>query len=132
MTEITESSSKDQLAAVRAYASDAMGRPSEAVTAVTPFEDGNRHAVHRVSFRDASEGMDSRSRLAHIIERVNWWEPVTLLGSALWWVERWVRRTELDTEGKADPGVSREPGYYFGHVISRIDRLDTLVSAGSA
>lgn len=341
---MTESSSKEQLAAVRAYASDAMGRPAEAVTAVAPFEDGNRHAVHRVSFRDASDGirdvvvrvsfdgdaselahaereaavlenvggvaapelydfrrtsdwfdtpamcmqflpgrrqdlqtvgltqigqlaslvawiherpvdglgesmgttttiasyagdrlrailstlawardplpetlqdrlrsaaaslagafeasrdsgdfnsgetlsllhgdigpgnlfwnpgpclidweytrlgdpademaytfdqnaltpsqrrafwdgyqqgMDSRSRLAHIIERVNWWEPVTLLGSALWWVERWVRRTELDTERKADPGVPREPGYYFGHVISRIDRLDILLS----
>ncbi|MGI5229356.1 phosphotransferase [Actinoallomurus sp. CA-142502] len=330
---MTESSSEAQLAAVRAYASDAMGRPAEAVTAVTPFEDGNRHAVHRVSFRDASDGirdvvvrvsfggdasetaqaereaavlehvggvaapvlydfrrtsdwfatpamcmqflpgrredlrtvglteirrlaslvawvherpvdglgegarttiasyagdrlrailstlvwardplpetlqdrlrsaagslaesfaaswdsgetlsllhgdiapgnvlwnpgpclidweytrlgdpadelaytfdqnaltpsqrrafwdgyrhgMDSRSRLASIIERVNWWEPVTLLGSALWWVERWVRRTE----GNADPGVPREPGYYLGHVISRIDRLDTLVS----
>ncbi|GAA5025381.1 hypothetical protein GCM10023317_72130 [Actinopolymorpha pittospori] len=75
------------------------------------------------------QGIDSHSRLAHIIERVNWWEPVTLLGSALWWVERWVRRTELDTEGKADPGVPREPGYYFGHVISRINRLDTLVGS---
>lgn len=344
MTEMTESSSKDQLAAVRAYASDAMGWPSETVTAVTPFEDGNRHTVHRVSFRDAldgirdvavrvsfggdaselahaereaavletvggvvapelydfrptsdwfdtpamcmqflpgrqqdlqtvglaeirqlaslvawvherpvdglgesmgttttiasyasdrlrailstltwardplpetlqdrlrsaadalaesfeasrdsggfnsgetlsllhgdiapgnilwspgpylidweytrlgdpademaytfdqnaltpsqrrafwggyQQGIDSRSRLAHIIERVGWWEPVTLLGSALWWVERWVRRTELDTEGTADPGVPREPGYYFNHIISRIDRLDTRVS----
>jgi hypothetical protein len=48
------------------------------------------------------------------------------MGSALWWVERWVRRTELDAEGKADPGVPREPSYYFGHVVSRIDRLDAL------
>jgi aminoglycoside phosphotransferase (APT) family kinase protein len=74
------------------------------------------------------KGMDSSSRLTHIIERAEWWEPVTLLGSALWWVERWVRRTELDAEGAADPAVSREPDYYFGHVISRIDRLETLVS----
>jgi hypothetical protein len=74
------------------------------------------------------QGIDSRSRLTHIIERVDWWEPVTLLGSALWWVERWVRRTELGTEGRADPGVPREPDYYFDHVISRIDRLETLVS----
>jgi aminoglycoside phosphotransferase (APT) family kinase protein len=74
------------------------------------------------------QGIDSRSRLAHIIERVGWWEPVTLLGSALWWVERWVRRTELDAEGKDDPGVPREPNYYFDHVINRIDRLDALMS----
>ncbi len=72
------------------------------------------------------QGMGSRSRLARIIERAGWWEPVTLLGSALWWVERWVRRTELDTEGKADPGVPREPDYYFDHVMSRVDRLETL------
>lgn len=73
------------------------------------------------------QGMGGRSRLTQIIERVDWWEPVTLLGSALWWVERWVRRTELDTTGKADPGVPRKPGYYFHHVIRRIDRLETLV-----
>ena len=51
---MTGSPSKDRLAAVRAYASDAMGYPSEAITAVAPFEDGNRHAVDRVSYRDAS------------------------------------------------------------------------------
>jgi hypothetical protein len=74
------------------------------------------------------QGMDSRSQLTHIIERVGWWEPVTLLGSALWWVERWVRRTESGAGGQSDPGVPREPGYYFSHVISRIDRLETLLS----
>lgn len=74
------------------------------------------------------QGIDSRSRLAHIMERVGWWEPVTLLGSALWWAERWVRRTEADSGGKTDPGVPREPDYYFDRFISRIDRLETLVS----
>jgi aminoglycoside phosphotransferase (APT) family kinase protein len=61
-------------------------------------------------------------------ERVAWWEPVTLLGSALWWVERWVRRTELAATGTADPGVPREADYYFGHVVSRVDRLGALVT----
>ena len=74
------------------------------------------------------QGIDSRSRLTHIIERVDWWEPVTLLGSALWWAERLVRRTKLDTDGTPDPEVQREPDYYFDHVISRIDRLETLIS----
>jgi aminoglycoside phosphotransferase (APT) family kinase protein len=69
------------------------------------------------------------SRLAHVIERVEWWQPVTLLGSALWWVERWVRRTQRDTAGVVDPGVPREPDYYFDHVIRRLDRLANLVAA---
>lgn len=82
----------------------------------------------RRAFRDGyRQGMDSRSRLAHVVERVSWWEPVTLLGSALWWVERWVRRTELDPGGGADPEVRREPDYYFAHVTSRVDRLETLI-----
>jgi thiamine kinase-like enzyme len=86
--------------------------------------------TQRRAFWDGyGQSMGSRSRVAHIIERANWWEPVTLLGSALWWVERWVRRTELDTDGKPDPEVPREPDYYFDRVISRIDRLETLMSA---
>lgn len=92
------------------------------------FDQNALTASQRRAFWDGyRHGMDGRSRPAPIIERVGWWEPVTLLGSALWWVERWVRRTELDTGGTADPGVPREAGYYFGHVISRMDRLDALV-----
>jgi aminoglycoside phosphotransferase (APT) family kinase protein len=75
-------------------------------------------------------GPDGRSRLAAIMERVDWWEPVTLLGSALWWVERWVRRTEPGTGGQADPGVPRDPDYYLDHVMSRIDRLESLPVRG--
>jgi aminoglycoside phosphotransferase (APT) family kinase protein len=82
----------------------------------------------REAFWDGyQQNIDSRSRVDHIMERVGWWEPVTLLGSALWWVERWVRRAEADTEGKADPEVPREPEYYFGHVISRVNRLESLM-----
>jgi aminoglycoside phosphotransferase (APT) family kinase protein len=97
------------------------------------FDQNALTPAQRRAFWDGyQQGIDNRSRLTHIIERVDWWEPVTLLGSALWWVERWVRRTELDTGGKADPGVPREPDYYFDHVISRVDRLDALVSKYSA
>jgi aminoglycoside phosphotransferase (APT) family kinase protein len=93
------------------------------------FDQNTLTPSQRRAFWDGyQQGIDSRSRLTHIIERVDWWEPVTLLGSALWWAERWVRRTELDTVGKADPEVPRKPDYYFDHVISRIDRLETLVS----
>ena len=70
----------------------------------------------------------SRSQLTHIVERAEWWEPVTLLGSALWWVERWVRRTEADAEGTTDPGVPREPDYYLDRITTRIDRLETFTN----
>jgi hypothetical protein len=62
-------------------------------------------------------------------DRVDWWEPVTLLGSALWWVEWWVRRTQRDTFGAVDPAVAREPDYYFDDVIRRPARLTNLVAA---
>lgn len=84
----------------------------------------------RAFFDGYQQSTDNRSRLTHlthIIDRASWWEPVTLLGSTLWWVERWVRRTERDTEGRADPEVPREPDYYFDHVMRRINRLEGLI-----
>ena len=56
--------------------------------------------------------------------RVGWWQPLTLLGSTLWWVERWVRRTEADAAGVADPEVPRPADAYLEAYRSRLDRLD--------
>jgi aminoglycoside phosphotransferase (APT) family kinase protein len=92
------------------------------------FDQNALTSSQRQAFRDGyRQGIDNTARpqLTRIIERVEWWEPVTLLGSALWWVERWVRRTELDAEGGADPEVPRDPDYYFERVISRVDRLES-------
>ena len=76
--------------------------------------------------RGYREGTSGKTRLTNITDRVEWWEPVTLLGSALWWVERWVRRNDADT-AKADPQAPRQQAYYFDHVIRRVDRLDKLL-----
>jgi aminoglycoside phosphotransferase (APT) family kinase protein len=106
-----------------------LGDPADEIAYT--FDQNALTPSQRQAFWDGyRQGIHGPARPAGIVERVSWWEPVTLLGSALWWVERWVRRTELDTEGTADPGVPRDPGYYFGHLISRIDRLDTLLSLG--
>jgi aminoglycoside phosphotransferase (APT) family kinase protein len=72
-----------------------------------------------------ADGLGDRSRQADVAERVGWWEPVTLLGSALWWVQRWVRRTELESGGHEDAGVPRELAYYSERVTSRIECLET-------
>jgi thiamine kinase-like enzyme len=78
-------------------------------------------------------GRSARSavRPEHLVERIRWWEPVTLLGSALWWVERWVRRSELDAVGAIDLGVARPAEYYFDHITRRLTRLQKLVAAAA-
>jgi aminoglycoside phosphotransferase (APT) family kinase protein len=76
-----------------------------------------------------ADGLGDRSRQADVAERVGWWEPLTLLGSTLWWVQRWVRRSELESGGHEDAGVPREPAYYFERVTSRIDRLESLLGS---
>jgi aminoglycoside phosphotransferase (APT) family kinase protein len=70
----------------------------------------------------------SATRLDQLVERISWWEPMTLLGSALWWVERWVRRTELDAVGATDHSVPRDAGHYFDHITRRVARLQKLVA----
>lgn len=69
-----------------------------------------------------------RAALRDVMDRVDWWEPLTLLGSTLWWVERWVRRTEADSAGGFDPDVPREPAYYLERAIRRLDRLGSLLA----
>ena len=64
------------------------------------------------------------------MERVSWWEPLTLLGSTLWWVERWVRRAEAKAAGTNDQAVPKVPGYYFDEATSRLDRLQRVIDPG--
>lgn len=103
-----------------------LGDPADEIAYT--FDQNGLMAPQREAFwRGYRKSISSQLRLAHVTDRVNWWEPVTLLGSALWWVERWVRRTEADAAGAVDPEVPREQGYYFDHVIRRLDRLDKLL-----
>jgi thiamine kinase-like enzyme len=71
------------------------------------------------------DGSQSRSR--QVADRLGRWEQLTLLGSVLWWVERWVRRAVAEAAGREDPAVFREIGYYSENVIRRLDRLDGLL-----
>jgi aminoglycoside phosphotransferase (APT) family kinase protein len=103
-----------------------LGDPADEIAYL--FDQNGLSAPQREAFwRGYREGISRQSRLTHITDRVEWWEPVTLLGSALWWVERWVRRNDADTAGQVDPEVPRQQGYYFDHVIRRLDRFDKLL-----
>jgi len=104
-----------------------LGDPADEIAYL--FDQNALTEPQRQAFWDGYRpSVSTQLRLAHVIDRVDWWEPVTLLGSALWWVERWVRRTELDTIGAVDPAVPRELGYYLDHVIRRLVRLEKLVA----
>jgi aminoglycoside phosphotransferase (APT) family kinase protein len=103
-----------------------LGDPADEIAYLLDQNDlspGQRTAFWR-GYRD---GASTHAPLAHVVDRVDWWEPLTLLGSALWWVERWVRRACADGIGTVDPEVQRGPGYYAERVIGRLDRLEGLL-----
>jgi aminoglycoside phosphotransferase (APT) family kinase protein len=100
-----------------------LGDPADEIAYL--FDQNALTELQRKAFWDGyRHGSTTQRRLDHVIDRVDWWEPVTLLGSALWWVERWVRRTELDAVGAVDPALPRERGYYLDNVIRRLVRLE--------
>jgi aminoglycoside phosphotransferase (APT) family kinase protein len=103
-----------------------LGDPADEIAYL--FDQNGLSTPQKQAFwRGYRDSLGSEQRLAHVSERVGWWAPLTLLGSSLWWVERWVRRTEADTAGTADPEVHREPSYYFDHMTGRLDRLEHLL-----
>lgn len=65
--------------------------------------------------------------IERIIERVRWWEPVTLLGSAFWWIERATRRADADVAGRGDPDAPRATDHYLTQAARRLDRLETFL-----
>ena len=91
------------------------------------FDQNGLTGPRRAAFWRGYRGRSDEGPTAHVIERVGWWEPATLLGSTLWWVERWVRRVEVDTTGTGDPAVPRDPRYYRDQATRRLDRLETLI-----
>jgi thiamine kinase-like enzyme len=103
-----------------------LGDPADEVAYL--FDQNGLALDQREAFwRGYRDGVSSQSWLEHLTDRVDFWEPVALLGSTLWWVERWVRRTDADAAGTVDPDVPRENGYYFDNINRRLDRLEKLI-----
>jgi aminoglycoside phosphotransferase (APT) family kinase protein len=103
-----------------------VGDPADE-TAYLFDQDGLSDGQRESFWRGYREGLSTQVPPGHVTDRVDWWEPVTLLGSSLWWVERWVRCVAADAAGRVDPDVPREAGYYADRVIGRIDRLERLL-----
>lgn len=107
-----------------------LGDPADEIAYL--FDQNGLRARQREAFwRGYRHGRSVRGRPGDVEDRVTWWEPVTLLGSTLWWVERWVRRSDAEAAGTADPAVVREQTYYSDHVARRLDRLNDLLSRTS-
>ena len=106
-----------------------LGDPADEIAYV--FGQNDLSAPHREAFWNgyrASSGDDQP--LADIANRTRWWEPVNLLGSALWWVERWAERSDADAAGEVNPSVPSAPDYYLEHALRRLDRFERNAQAG--
>jgi aminoglycoside phosphotransferase (APT) family kinase protein len=103
-----------------------LGDPADEIAYL--FDQNALTASQREAFwAGYADGPGDSAHESEVAERVQWWEPVTLLGSTLWWVERWVRRSEMESGVHADAGVPRERAYYFERVTNRIERLGGLL-----
>src|SRR5204862_7209268 len=89
-------------------------------------------AQQRKAFWRGYRNANPHRRLEHVMDRVGWWESATLLGSALWWLERWSRRADADATGDVDPSAPKTQSYYLERVTLRLDRFDALPLIRSA
>jgi aminoglycoside phosphotransferase (APT) family kinase protein len=106
-----------------------LGDPSDEIAYL--FDQNSLDTVHREAFWCGYRTrVSSELSLASVIERVGWWEGLTLLGSTLWWVERFVRRTEFRAAGTIDPNVPKDPDHYLDQAVRRLDRLDHRLDEG--
>jgi aminoglycoside phosphotransferase (APT) family kinase protein len=72
-------------------------------------------------WRGYSEGV-AEDRLQGIVQRVRYWEPITLVGSVLWWLDAWSSTEAATATGRNDRTLAREPGYYLEQAVARLDR----------
>jgi aminoglycoside phosphotransferase (APT) family kinase protein len=73
-------------------------------------------------WRGYSEGLTD-VQVGSIAQRVRHWEPITLLGSVLWWLDAWSRAEAANVTGRSDPVPARERNYYLEQAVARLDRF---------
>jgi aminoglycoside phosphotransferase (APT) family kinase protein len=104
-----------------------LGDPADEIAYI--FGQHGLASSQREAFWSGYRRATTHLRLDHVVERVRWWEPVTLLGSALWWLERWSRRADADAAGDLDPSAAKPQSYYLDNVLLRLDRFDVAVTS---
>ena len=102
-----------------------LGDPADDVAYI--FGQHDLSAWQRRAFWSGYRRCARQPALDRIEERARLWEPVILLGSALWWLERWSARADVDDAGGAAPSVPKPPGYYLEQAVRRLERFETAV-----
>ena len=100
-----------------------LGDPTDDVAYI--FGQHGLSAGQRQAFWSGYRNWVQPSALDRIEGRARLWEPAILLGSALWWLERWSARAGVDDVGSADPSVPKPPGYYLEQAVRRLERFET-------
>jgi aminoglycoside phosphotransferase (APT) family kinase protein len=98
-----------------------LGDPADDVAYV--FGQHGLSADQRSAFWSGYRSLMGERDLDPIAARARLWEPVILLGSALWWLERWSARANADDAGHADPSAPKPAPYYLDQASRRLDRL---------
>jgi aminoglycoside phosphotransferase (APT) family kinase protein len=98
-----------------------LGDPADDVAYI--FAQHGLGEAQRQAFWSGYGRAAQRPAFDRIAGRVRLWEPVILLGSALWWLERWSARARADDAGCANPLAPKSQGYYLEQAVRRLERL---------
>jgi hypothetical protein len=80
----------------------------------------------RVAFWRGYRQVSDPAWTEHLAERVRWWEPATVLGSAFFLVESWSRRATADG---LDPSTPKPQTCYDTSALRRLKRAEALLEA---
>jgi aminoglycoside phosphotransferase (APT) family kinase protein len=67
-----------------------------------------------------------RAAVARTVARAAMWEPLTLFGSALYWLALWARRVTADATHTVDPAAPKTAAYYLAFAERYLDRCRQL------
>lgn len=106
-----------------------LGDPADEIAYI--FGQNDLSAPQRKAFWSGYRTTASHDpQLEDVADRIRWWEPVNLLGSALWWIERWAECSDADGAGEVNASVPSAQDYYREHALRRLDRFERIADAG--
>lgn len=107
-----------------------IGDPADEIAYI--FMEHDWSEEQRTEFwRGYREGCAEQRPVDRGITRVGWWEPITTLGSAFFWVQLWSRRAAADVTGKPEPTAPKDQAHYAAGALSRLRHLETLLGRPS-